>query len=64
MLNQLGQETQDIQWKPWIGEDTMEIVEYGIFQLLTVGRHVTDFYTEMMQKQFLNQLKHDLTQNL
>jgi len=31
MLDQLGQETQHVQWKPWIREDAVEIAEYGAF---------------------------------
>lgn len=43
MLDQLRQETQHVQWKPWIREDAVEIAEYGAFELLTVGRNSADF---------------------
>lgn len=31
VLNQLGQETQDVQRKAWVREDTMETADYGVF---------------------------------
>jgi hypothetical protein len=46
MLDQLRQETQDIQWKPWIREETTGMADYGTFQLVTMERHAIDFISD------------------
>ena len=56
VLNQLRQETQDIQRKSWSREDAMGMAEYGAFELLTVGKHITYFILRPCKHSLLKQL--------